>query len=180
MSTDISTFKKVMSQFATGVTIVTTLFDDAPIGITVNAFCSVSLDPLLVLISVAKPLFTHEQIKHRGVFAINILSQQQVALADRFAGGIPESANRFTGLDWHSAVTGCPILDGSLGWIDCRVYHDYDGGDHTLFVGQVLDAGVNPDGDPLLYFQGHWGQLDRQRPWIGRPWSGSTQNEEAG
>ncbi|MGH2544833.1 MAG: flavin reductase family protein [Ardenticatenaceae bacterium] len=170
MPVDIMTFKKAMSQFATGCTIVTTTTASEPIGITVNAFCSVSLDPLLVMISIAKPLYTHSQIMASGVFAVNILSLEQMQLADLFAGRLPESGSRFEGLDCRTVVTGSPILPGCLSWVDCQVRHAYDAGDHTLFIGEVAATGINEGKEPLLYFQARWGQLDVEGPKIGGPW----------
>jgi flavin reductase (DIM6/NTAB) family NADH-FMN oxidoreductase RutF len=77
----------------------------------------------------------------------------------RFAGLMPEQEDRFAGIDWTTAVTGCPILPGGLGWLDCRLVYAYDGGDHTIYVGQV-EAAHTRDGDPLLYFSRQWRQLD--------------------
>jgi flavin reductase len=162
MPLDIGTFKQAMSRFATGVTVVTTHHNGENFGITVNAFCSVSLDPMLVLISIGKPLFTHDQIEQSGVFAVNVLSLEQRRWADRFAGRDPAVIDRWEDIAFTTASTGSPILPGCLSWIDCSVEHIYDGGDHTLFVGRVLAAHAGGQGEPLLYFMSKWSRLVRE------------------
>lgn len=159
MSVDVAEFKNVMAHWATGVTVVTT-FDtsadgDRPLGITANSLTSLSLEPPQILISVARKLLTHAAITRSGVFAVNILRVEQVEWGKRFAGLLPEFADRFEGIAWSKATTGCPILPNVLGWMDCRVRHSYDGDDHTIFVGEVVDASFQ-DGPPLLYFNRHW------------------------
>lgn len=170
MSIDELTFKRAMSHFATGVTIVTTSHEGEPTGITANAFSSVSLSPFLVLTCVDKSLYTHERILQSGHFAVNILSVQQLAWAERFAGLYPELSNRFEGIPFDTAVTGSPILPGTLAWVDCELWKQYDGGDHTIFVGQVVAGKVAEAGQPLLYFGGRWGQLAATGPVAGSTW----------
>lgn len=145
-----------MSQFASGVTVVTTRHQGQPIGITANAFMSLSLEPPLVLISLDKKLFTSQVISDGGVFAVSILGAQQQELGLRFAGMLPQVIDRFAGLTTDTAVTGCPILPDALAWVDCRVWETYDGGDHTLFVGEVLDANSSGQDTPLLYHNRLW------------------------
>lgn len=157
---DASTFKHVLSHWASGVTVVTTLHEGTPIGITASAFSSVSLNPPLVLVCLAQKLFTHQVITASGVFAVNILSASQAELGKRFAGVYPHLTDRFEGLTTSAAATGCPLLPDVAGWLDCRVKHCYEGGDHTIFVGEVLAAHAQDDHAPLLYFHRQWGRFE--------------------
>ena len=156
MSIDIEQFKQAMSQFATGVTVVTTIYQDKPIGITASSFSSLSLEPPLILVSLKKTLFTNKVIADSGSFAINILGAHQHELGMRFAGMLPEVTDRFAGLTTTTAVTGCPLLPDTLAWVDCRVWEMYDGGDHTIFVGEVVAVQVSESDMPLLYHNRLW------------------------
>ncbi|MCA9949899.1 MAG: hydroxymethylglutaryl-CoA lyase [Anaerolineales bacterium] len=156
MPINTDTFKQAMSKFATGVTVVTTLYQDTPVGITVSAFSSLSLDPPLVMINLGKHLFTHKVIAGSGVFAVNILGAHQKEMGLRFAGMLPGVEDRFAGIAVDTAVTNCPILSDALAWVDCRVWEMYDGGDHTIFVGEVLDVYAGEADTPLLYHSRLW------------------------
>lgn len=149
-------FKRAMGQFASGVTVVTTKHGETPIGITASSFTSLSLDPPLVIVSLNKKLFTHNVIADSGFFAVNVLSARQLELGMRFAGMKPEIKDRFAGLDIHTAITGSPLLPESLAWVDCTVWATYDGGDHTIFVGEVKDLSVSDSDMPLLYHNRLW------------------------
>ncbi|MEJ5225163.1 MAG: hydroxymethylglutaryl-CoA lyase [Anaerolineales bacterium] len=149
-------FKRAMAQFASGVTVVTTCHGETPIGITASSFTSLSLDPPLVLVSLNKRLFTHNVIAESGFFAVNVLSARQLDLGMRFAGMKPEIKDRFAGLKTTTAVTGAPLLPDSLAWVDCTVWAMYDGGDHTIFVGEVRDLAVSEFDMPLLYHNRLW------------------------
>jgi flavin reductase (DIM6/NTAB) family NADH-FMN oxidoreductase RutF len=159
MAIDPQAFKEVMAHWATGVTIVTTRLDGQPVGITVNSFASVSLQPPQVLISVNRKLHTHNAIEESGVFAVNLLGIEHLEWGMRFAGMRPENVDRFAGIDWFTAATGVPILPGVLGWLDCTLRHAFDGGDHTIFVGEVVASGARSEGRPLLYYNRNWQQL---------------------
>ncbi len=149
-------FKKAMSQFASGVTVVTTRHGNVPIGITASSFSSLSLEPPLVMVAIHKKLFTHGVITDCGFFAINVLSANQLDLGMRFAGQRPEIQERFADLQTFTAATGSPILPGCLAWVDCQVWATYDGGDHTIFVGEVKDLDVSDLDTPLLYHNRLW------------------------
>jgi len=149
-------FRRVMGQFATGVTVVTTRLGDEVHGLTANAVCSVSLEPLLVLVCVDHAADTHALLEESGVFAVNILSHDQEDLSRLFAGPTEEKAGRLEALGYRTAVTGAPIIDGCLAYLDCRVVAAYPGGDHTIFVGQVEEAEIGEDASPLLFFRGHY------------------------
>jgi flavin reductase (DIM6/NTAB) family NADH-FMN oxidoreductase RutF len=156
-----NTFKNVMSRFSSGVTVITTYYQGKKHGMTVSSFCSVSLNPPLVLVCIAKHLRSHEFIEKSGVFAVNILGLDQLDWGIRFAGLKPEIVDRFAGITDTSAVTCSPILPGALGWVDCKLRHAYEGGDHTIFVGEVVAGGTNEKDDPLLYYNRAWCELAR-------------------
>jgi len=136
-------FRQVMGQFATGVTVVTTCGQGKPAGITVNAFCSVSLDPPLVLVCIDLISHTLPAIRESGSFAVNILTDEQEYLSRCFAGSTQERYEHFCHADFHTAATGAPIIDGSLAFIDARVVAEHPGGDHVIFLGQVEAMGIN-------------------------------------
>lgn len=148
-------FRTVMSRFATGVTVMTTLCDGEPHGMTASAVCSVSLEPLLVLVCVERDTAVSGLVPGEDVFALSILSARQQELSDRFADPArPTGAPQFDGVPTTPATTGAPILPDVLGWLDCRVWASYDGGDHVILVGEVVDMGLGGHDDPLVYFRG--------------------------
>ena len=135
-------FRQVMGRFATGVTVVTTRNDKGLSGLTVNSFCSVSLDPPLVLVCVDLTSNTLSYIRESGVFAVNILTNQQEDFSRCFATSSEERYTYFCHASFHEAATGSPILDGALAFIDTRVVAEYPGGDHVIFLGLVEAMGV--------------------------------------
>jgi flavin reductase (DIM6/NTAB) family NADH-FMN oxidoreductase RutF len=159
MAVEPETFKAVLGQWPSGVTVVTTVDAGGPAGMTASSFSSVSLEPPLVSVCIARPLAMHARIDKSGVFAVNILSKSNVDDGRRFAGMLPGVTNRFEGIDVSTAVTGSPLLPGTLGWVDCSVWARHDGGDHTIFVGEVLAAGIDKTAAPLLYHSRSWGQF---------------------
>jgi flavin reductase (DIM6/NTAB) family NADH-FMN oxidoreductase RutF len=143
MTSDKDFFRRVMGQFATGVTIATTRSQAGIAGLTVNSFTSISLNPLLVMICVdlhsqALPFF-----RESGIFAVNILTQEQEALSNCFATSSDERYNSFCHADYYQAATGSPILTGTMGFIDARITAEYPGGDHAIFLGEVEAMGYN-------------------------------------
>ncbi len=136
-------FKQVMGQFTTGVTVVTTRSKDGLAGLTVNSFTSVSLDPPLVLIcvdlySTALPFF-----RASGNFAVNVLTSEQEALSRCFATTSAERYVHFCHASYHIASTGSPIFDDALAFVDSRIVAEYPGGDHVIFVGNVVAMGTD-------------------------------------
>jgi hypothetical protein len=120
-----------MGNFATGVTILTTALGEELHGMTANAVCSVSLDPLLVLVCVNKQARTHAVLSESGVFAVNVLAEEQEHLSRLFADDAVDAAHSLTGLSYRRGVTGAPILTDCLAYVECRVVAAYPGGDHT-------------------------------------------------
>ncbi|MFD1827354.1 MULTISPECIES: flavin reductase [Mumia] len=154
-----STFRDVLAQWPSGVTIVTTVVDGVRHGMTASSFSSVSLDPPLVSICLDRRLYSHGLVESSGVFGISVLAKDQAEVARRFAGMAGEVADRFDGETWSTAATGVPLLDSALGWLDCRVLHAYPGGDHTIFVGEVLAGHAARRTAPLLFHSRGWGQF---------------------
>jgi len=146
------TFRKVMGHFATGVTVITTISQDGtPYGLTANAFMSVSLEPPLLLISVDKKAESYPYFEQTRVFTINILRDDQEGLSRRFA---VSGGNKFEGVAYHRGANDVPILDDTLAHVECRLYAAHDGGDHTLYLGEILEAETR-EGRPLLFYR--WG-----------------------
>jgi flavin reductase (DIM6/NTAB) family NADH-FMN oxidoreductase RutF len=148
-------FRQVMGHFASSVTVVTTEQDGQPYGMTVSSFASLSLRPPLLLICVDKGVSCHDAIAKTGRFAVNILCEDQEHLSRRFA---TREIDKFMGVAWRSGQLGLPLLDGALATIECRLFETLPGGDHTIFVGEVMDADVS-EGRPLLYYRRGYHEL---------------------
>jgi flavin reductase (DIM6/NTAB) family NADH-FMN oxidoreductase RutF len=131
-----------MGHFATGVTVVTTRSQQRLAGLTVNAFCSVSLQPPLILICVDLASTTCPGIHESGVFAVNVLTEKQEYLSRCFATASAERYKDFCRACYHVAATGAPIIDDTLAFLDARVVAEYPAGDHLIFLGQVLAMGI--------------------------------------
>jgi flavin reductase (DIM6/NTAB) family NADH-FMN oxidoreductase RutF len=152
MSFELTDFRATMGHFATGVTVVTTALDNIRFGLTVNAFCSVSLKPSLVLVSLDLNSQTYTVIRQCGVFAVNVLVQEQQHLAMRFARKDLQSKT-FDDIPLRVGETDAPLFSEALAWIECRVACEYPGGDHALVLGEVLNVAYHGDHqDPLLYY----------------------------
>ncbi len=145
-----------MGHFATGVTVITTKDKDgAPNGLTANAFMSLSLNPPLVLISVDKGAQCYSCFEPQNSFTVNFLGEDQEAISRRFA---TKGIDKFAGLPWHAGANGAAILDGALGYVECKIAQCYDGGDHTIVVGEIVGAAATGD-RPLLFFKGKYQRL---------------------
>jgi 3-hydroxy-9,10-secoandrosta-1,3,5(10)-triene-9,17-dione monooxygenase reductase component len=159
---DESTMRSVLGHFPTGVVIITATHDYEPVGMTVQSFLSLSIDPPLVLLSVAKTSVSWPRIAAGGRFLVNVLAEHQSGLARQFA---QSGADKFAGIGYTSDATeGGPRLDGATAWIDCRTEMDYDGGDHTIVVAKVLGARVSPNEDhalaPLVFHRSGFPRLN--------------------
>lgn len=149
-------YRQVLGHFATGVTVITAVDDGEPVGMAANSFTSVSLDPPLVLFCAGKASSTWPRIDAAGAYAVNILAGDQEEVCRRFAA---KDGDRFEGVGWSTAVTGSPILDGALAYLDCTIDARHDAGDHVLVVGRVVDLAVPGEGAPLLFFRGGYADL---------------------
>lgn len=150
-------FRSVMGAFPTGVAVVTARRNDgAPVGLTANSLTSVSLDPLLVLVCIDHKSASHEAIVSSGAFAVNLLAEEGRGLSDTFARGDRE--DRFQDVAWRTEVTGSPVLEEALGWLDCRIHQTHVAGDHTIVVGRV-EACRAGDAEPLIYHRGRYREM---------------------
>lgn len=148
-------FRKVMGHFVTGVTVVTALDGDRPFGITVNALSSVSLEPPLVMVALDRRRFLTPIVRAAGRYGVNILSEDQQALSDCFAGApVTPGRDDFCGAAWHAGPMGQPLLDGAIASLECTVVKTFSAGDHDLFIGRVETLTSEPlQPMPLLYYR---------------------------
>lgn len=150
--------RRAMRRWVTGVAIVTSQLEGYSHGMTVNSFVSISLDPPLVGVTMANDTRTFQIVQQSKVFAVTVLSDLQVVLAERFAGRGPEPADRMAGLDLFQLVTGAPLIRGGVAFVDCRVAFEHPLLHSTLLIGEVLaamSAPPNAEGVerlPLVYF----------------------------
>lgn len=143
--------RNVMRRWTTGVTVVTTFDGITQHGMTVNSFTSVSLDPACVTVTMDNRSRTHQLVSKTGNFGVTILSSEQQGIADRFSGKLPESRQRFAGLETFQMISGSPFIQGGLAFIDCTVVHTYAMPKSSLFVGRVLEARFEDRLSPLIY-----------------------------
>ena len=144
-------FRDAMGKFATGVTVLITENDGVPHGMTANGFMSVSLDPKLVVISIGHKAKFLEKVKQSKKFSVNILSEDQEHYSRHFAGQQGEDVQ-------FDDIAGLPVLKGAIAQVACEVVSEHVEGDHTLFIGKVLDLSIE-DKNPLLFFSGKYRQL---------------------
>jgi flavin reductase len=136
--------------------VASTKIGDETWGMTANAVTSLSLDPPLVILCIQKEGQSRDKFERGGCFALNILSAEQREISDRFAFKGPKD---FSGLETTSAETGAPILKDALGWVDCNLKEILPGGDHDIFIGEIVAGGAADNGAPLLYFSGKYAKL---------------------
>lgn len=155
-----ASLREVMSQFATGVTVLTAGGERGH-GMTANAFSSVSLDPPMALCCVARPARIHEAILTTRSFGVSLLAADQQQLARYFADRTrPQGMAQFDAVDWVPGPhTGAPLLVGALAWLECALSEVYHGGDHSIFLGKVLTSSRGTDRNALLFFAGAYHQL---------------------
>ncbi len=165
MNANAEQFRRAMGCFATGVTVITVDYEGAVQGMTANAFTSVSLDPLLVLVCVDHQARTHSHLQARKRFGINVLSEQQRAISEHYARAErnPALAEPEAGARFDRTAHGTPVLQGALAYLECRLQSAQDAGDHTIFIAQVEDVLVR-SGKPLLYFQASYRAIGPDLP----------------
>lgn len=159
---DRNELRGVFGKFATGITVVTA-GKDIPRGMTANSFTSVSLRPALILVCVLREAAMHKVILDTESFAVSMLSAHQEEVARHFANHHrPRGEEEFEVIDSTPGKhTGAPLLTDALAWLECRLAAVYDGGDHSIFLGEVLDMGHGPDSDALLFYSGNFHRLER-------------------
>jgi len=156
LGTDLPRLRNALGQFATGVTVVTTLTEGrCPVGVTANSFTSVSLEPPLILWNLRKASRSFSAFERSRGFVVNVLSEAQRDIAMRFASPFDD---RFSDISWHEGVCGAPVIEGSLATFQCDYVAQYPGGDHGIFVGRVLSF-QTVSGRPLLFFRGGFGEI---------------------
>lgn len=143
--------KQAMRVYPQGVTVVTTDSGEGPRGMTVSSFTSVSLEPPLVLISIAKVSALHDLMRDAKGWAVNFLADDQKSVSDRFAGRT-EAKDRFDGIKFTRGSTGSPLIAGARAVVECRAWHAYEGGDHSILVGEVVSANALNGKRPLVYY----------------------------
>ncbi len=150
--------REVLGHFASGVTVVTAVTDDGPIGFTCQSFSSLSLDPPLIAFAPARTSQTWPRLRDMGRFCVNVLAEGQDDVSQNFARS---GADKFADVAWTPSPHGSPVLDDVVAWIDGELWAEYDGGDHTIVVARVLDLGAHPERRPLLFHRGSYGLLHR-------------------
>ena len=157
MSLDAGEFRKAMGCFATGVTILTLDLEGDVHGMTANAFASVSLDPMLVLVCVDRRAATHAHLQAKKRFGINVLCEDQRMISEYYARHerTHERAEQEAGARFDRTALGTPMLRGALAYLECRLHSAQDAGDHTIFIAAVEDAVVR-EGQPLIFFRGKY------------------------
>lgn len=146
-------FRRALGQFATGVTVVTAQAKNGrPVGLTVNSFASVSLDPPLVLWSLSRAATDFEQLNDAGYFAVNVLSARQHHLSRQFSTTLPD---KFAGAEYEKAADGSPLLKGATAQFNCRVIKRFEGGDHVIILGEVEEYRWH-EGEPLVFHSGRY------------------------
>lgn len=158
MPLDTDTFRSVLGRFASGVTVLTTRVGGQDLGMTVSSFCSLSLDPPLVLACVDRSAELHDILPDGQRVVFNILSASQEALSRRFSE--LEGSRRFEGIGFQRDRHGVPVLEDVLAWIEGRIERHHDGGDHTIFIA-LVDGATTHDLRPLLYYRGGYAELER-------------------
>lgn len=157
---DIGELRKTMGKFATGITVVTAGREN-PRGMTVNAFSSLSLEPPLVLVCVVRSATLHDLIYESGSFAVSVLAAHQEQVARLFADRTRVRGTEFEDVDsMPGPSTGAPVLSGALAWLECRLATIYDGGDHSIFIGEVQTLRRGEAEDALLFYSGGFHRLE--------------------
>jgi 3-hydroxy-9,10-secoandrosta-1,3,5(10)-triene-9,17-dione monooxygenase reductase component len=149
-------FRAVLGHFCSGVTVVAGLGPDGPYGLTCQSFCSLSLDPRLVLFSAARSSTSWPRIRRIGAFCVNILAEDQQHVSIQLSG---TGGDKFAGLKWHTTPLGAPRLDGAVAWLDCTIHAEHNGGDHTIVVGAVHDLAIASGCRPLVFHRGRYTTL---------------------
>lgn len=149
---DADSFRHVLGHYPTGVAVITAQTANGPVGLSMNSFTSLSLQPPLVLFCPAQSSSTWPQLREAGAIAINVLSAGQEAVSRQFAG---PAGQRFDGVAWSAGQNEAPLLDDALGWIECAIQAEYPAGDHTVVIAEIQRMGVHAHlGDPLVFFRG--------------------------
>lgn len=151
--------RAVMGQFCSGVVVVTALGDE-PLGFTCQSFVSLSLDPPLVSFCPSRTSTTWPRIRETGRFCVNVLADGHADVSGAFAR---RGTDKFAGVDWAPTRSGTPAIAGVGAWVDCTLWDEYDGGDHTIVVGRVEQVHADPETRPLVFYRGAYGLPEQAR-----------------
>ena len=149
-----------MRRFPAGVAVVTVDVDGERLGLTVGSLVSLSLEPPLIGVAVSRYAALHELLRTAGMFALSLLAEGQEAVAQHFARGVPPIA-LWSGIELRPGRAGPPLLEGALGWLECRLWRECEAGDHTFFVGEVVRAEPGATADALVYHRGRYAGVSR-------------------
>ena len=155
-----SDLREIMRRWVTGVSVVTVEHDGLRHGATVSSLASISVDPPLITVTLAKGTRTHQMMLSAGVFGVTVLSLNQQSLAERFSGSIAEDQDRFDGIQYKYLIDQIPVLDGGLAALGCRIVHAYEMKNSTLFVGEVMSSYLGEEQSPLVYVNRNYRQLE--------------------
>lgn len=150
----VTSMRDVLGHFCSGVTVITALGRDGPVGFTCQSFASLSLNPPLVSFAPARTSSSWPKVRAARRFCVNVLADDQDELSNAFARS---GTDKFAGVQWRPSPQGAPVLGGILAWIDCELWTEYDGGDHTMVAATVIDLGADPSRAPLLFHRGAYG-----------------------
>lgn len=157
MSFDTKQFRNALGQFPTGVAVITAQdSDDQHIGITMSSFNSVSMDPPLVLFSLDRRALSLQAMENADHYAVNVLSQDQQEISNKFARAMED---KWENVDYDTKETGAPLLNGALAHFECKPYAQYDGGDHVIFVGEVVNFTSSDHSEPLVFCRGRYAEI---------------------
>jgi 3-hydroxy-9,10-secoandrosta-1,3,5(10)-triene-9,17-dione monooxygenase reductase component len=150
-------YRNVLGHFLTGVTIITAIDPEsgAPVGMAASSFTSVSLDPALVLFCAGNSSSSWPKIRAAGAYCVNILGAEQETLSRQFSS----PGDKFAGVGWRKEITGAPVFNEALAWIDCTIHEVVDAGDHCVVIGAVHALGSRDHGGPLGYYRGGYGNF---------------------
>lgn len=157
MSIGAAQYRQVLGHFPTGVVVVAAIDDHGPVGLSVNSFTAVSLEPPLVAFCAERRSGSWAVIRRVRTFCANVLAEDQETLSRVFA---MRGSDKFEGIGWSPAPSGSPLLDGVLAWIDCEVETVHDGGDHEICVAKVRSLGVEHRDGPLVFYRGGYGRFE--------------------
>jgi len=159
MAVDNDLFKELMRRFAAGVTLVTFNENNKFGGLTVSSFCSLSMNPPLVLICIDRKIVSHESLKNSDTFGINICNSGQGKLAWDFANSNIDKNELIKSLPHTLTDSGTPLLDECLASMECKITEKHEGGDHTIFIGQIENGNFDDNSDPLIYYGSGLGEF---------------------
>lgn len=167
--------RRILGHFATGLTVITSATDTGPAGFTCQSFASLSLDPALVSFSPSRVSTTWPLLRDTGHFTVNILPAEHQDLAAQFARS---GVDKFAGVSHSRSPLGNPILDQSLAWVDCELYAEHDGGDHTIVVAAIRALSARADAEPLLFYRGDYFQCNPRQGSRDRGGRAATPNSD--